>query len=103
LRETEGVIDRPWFFIYPPAGGFSSTGICAALEREDAFGINRVVQKWLSTNPLIDTPAHIPERRGALTISDIHSASDADEHIKRVGQGPEMCGVHGLNTSEAVD
>jgi len=60
------------------------TGICAAVEREDVFTVNRVVQKWLSTNPQINKPAHIPERRGALTISYIHTAGDAKEHIERV-------------------
>jgi hypothetical protein len=29
LRETESVIEQPWAFIYPPAGGFSSTTSCS--------------------------------------------------------------------------
>jgi hypothetical protein len=60
------------------------TGMCAALEHEDALALNQVVQKWLSTNPQIDMPAHIPERRGDLTITYIYSAADADEHVDRV-------------------
>ena len=60
------------------------TGMCAAIEREDVSSINQVIQKWLSTNPQIEKPAHIPERRGDLTITYIHSAADADEHIERV-------------------
>ena len=60
------------------------TGMCAALENEDTLALNQTVQKWLSTNPHIDKPAHIPEQRGDLTITYIHSAADADEHIKRV-------------------
>lgn len=60
------------------------TGMCAALEYEDPLAINQAVQKWLSANPKIDKPAEIPEQRGDLTITHIHSARDADEHIKRV-------------------
>ena len=60
------------------------TGICAALEREDALTLNQAVQRWLSTNPQVEKPAHLPERRGNLTITYIHSAADADEHIERV-------------------
>ncbi|HEU4932721.1 MAG TPA: DUF5946 family protein [Pyrinomonadaceae bacterium] len=60
------------------------TGMCAALEREDVFSVNQIVQRWLSTNPQIDKPAHLPEQRGSLTISYILNAEDTDEHIKRV-------------------
>ncbi len=61
------------------------TGICAALENdEDALALNQTVQKWLSTNPKIDKPVQIPERRGNLTIAYIQSAVDADEYGKRV-------------------
>ena len=60
------------------------TGMCAALEHEDALTLNRTVQKWLSANPKIDKPAKLPNQRGNLTIKYIHNASDADEHIVRV-------------------
>ena len=60
------------------------TGMCAALEYENTFALNQVVQRWLSTNPQINKPARIPEDRGNLTITYIHSASDTDEHVKRV-------------------
>ncbi len=60
------------------------TGIYAALEAEDALAVNQTVQKWLSTNPKIEKPARLPEQRGNLTITFIHSAVDADEHDKRV-------------------
>jgi hypothetical protein len=60
------------------------TGACAALADEDASAVNRLVQKWLSTNPLIDKPAHIPERRGGLTVMYVHAAADADEHVERI-------------------
>jgi hypothetical protein len=60
------------------------TGIYAALESEDALAVNQTVQKWLSTNPKIDKAARLPEQRGNLTITFIHSAVDADDHSKRV-------------------
>jgi hypothetical protein len=60
------------------------TGMCAALEYEDALAINHTVQKWLSTNPTIEKPAQIPAQRGKLTITYLHSAGDAEEHTSRV-------------------
>ena len=60
------------------------TGMCAALEHEDALALNQAVQKWLSTNPRVEKPLQIPDRRGDLNISYIHRAADADEHIERV-------------------
>ena len=60
------------------------TGICAAMEYENAFVVNQTVQKWLSTNPRIEKPAQIPESRGNLTITYIHTAADVEEHTRRV-------------------
>ena len=60
------------------------TGMCAALEHEDAQALNQEIQKWLSTNPQVDKPAHLPEHRGNLNITYIHGAPDADEHVNRV-------------------
>lgn len=60
------------------------TGMYAALEAEDALAINQMVQKWLSTNLKIEKPARLPEQKGNLTITSIHSAVDAEEHGKRV-------------------
>jgi hypothetical protein len=60
------------------------TGMCAAVEHEDAPALNQAVQKWLSTNPHVEKPARLPERRGDLNITYIHGAGDADEHVKRV-------------------
>ena len=60
------------------------TGICAALELENSFDTNGIVQKWLSTNPQIEKPVQLPEYRGDLTIMYIHGASNAEEHNKRV-------------------
>lgn len=60
------------------------TGMCAALEHEDALTLNQTVQRWLSTNPRIDKPQDIPELRGGLNITYIFEAPDADEHVRRV-------------------
>lgn len=60
------------------------TGIYTALEAEDALAVNKTMRKWLDSNPKIEKPARLPERRGNLTITFIHSAAGADEHIKRV-------------------
>ncbi|HEX8287546.1 MAG TPA: DUF5946 family protein [Pyrinomonadaceae bacterium] len=60
------------------------TGICAALEFNDALTVNQTVQKWLSSNPNIEKPAELPQRKGELTITFIKNAADADEHVKRV-------------------
>lgn len=60
------------------------TGIYAALETEGASAVNQTVQKWLSKNPKIDKPLHLPEQKGNLTITFIRNAADADEHARRV-------------------
>jgi hypothetical protein len=60
------------------------TGMCAALEHDDAAALNRAVQKWLSTNPHVDKPARLPERRGELNVTHVHAAPDADAHVGRV-------------------
>jgi hypothetical protein len=60
------------------------TGMCAAFEFEDTFALNQAMQKWLSTNPKIQKPAEIPNERGTLTVTYVHAAVDAEEHIKRV-------------------
>lgn len=60
------------------------TGICVALEFENALVVNQTVQRWLSTNPKVDKPVSLPKKRGNLTITFIREAGSADEHIKRV-------------------
>src|SRR5258708_15983762 len=54
------------------------TGMCAAFEYEDTLALNQTVQKWLSTNPTIAKPAQLPEQRGALTITHLGIAFEAD-------------------------
>lgn len=73
------------------------TGMCVALEYEDAPATNQVVQKWLSTNPKIEKPSRIPDRRGSLSIAYIHGAADADEHTSACASGRARCGARGLN------
>ena len=60
------------------------TGMCAAIESEEAFVVNGIVQKWLSSNPNVEKPVQLPEHRGNLTIKYIHEAADVDDHINRV-------------------
>lgn len=60
------------------------TGMCAALEYDDAPVLNRAVQRWLGTNPRVEKPARLPEFKGGLTITYIRGASDAEEHTRRV-------------------
>lgn len=60
------------------------TGICAALEYDDGRAINRAVQQWLSDNPTIEKPAHLPRQRGDLTVAHAHAAATPGEHAARV-------------------
>ena len=60
------------------------TGMCIACEYEDTQVLNQAVQKWLSTNPKIEKPVQLPAARGNLTISYVHSAIDAEQHVGRV-------------------
>jgi Family of unknown function (DUF5946) len=61
------------------------TGTCAALERDDAGPINQAVQRWLDGPKVIERPEEPPPRkRGELTIVYLYSATDAEEHVKRV-------------------
>jgi hypothetical protein len=64
------------------------TGMKAALENQNNPGkileINAVVQKWLSTNPVLSKPAQLPDKRGELKVSYVHSAANADEHLGRI-------------------
>lgn len=60
------------------------TGMCAALEHDEAPHINRAVQRWLDNSPTIQRHGKIPRFKGDLTIEHISTASDPDEHIRRV-------------------
>lgn len=60
------------------------TGVCAALAFEETQEINRAVQQWLSTNPAVEKPAHLPQQRGELTVAHVHAAATPAEHVERV-------------------
>ena len=62
------------------------TGMCAALEYDDARAINRAVQQWLSANPAVRKPPHLPDQRGDLTVAHVHAAATPEEHAARVRQ-----------------
>ena len=61
------------------------TGLCAALESDQAVAINQAVQRWLNGPKVVERPEEPPPRnRGELTIIYLYGAADADEHVKRV-------------------
>jgi hypothetical protein len=61
------------------------TGMCAAMETEDAASINRSVQQWLNGPRQIERPADIPPgERGELTITYVHDTSDPGEYLRRI-------------------
>jgi hypothetical protein len=83
------------------------TGVCAALEYEDAPDINQTVQRWLSANPSINKPARLPQDRGALTIMYVHGAADAEEHTRRVREWAQSAwdawGEHRTLAKQLID
>ena len=46
------------------------TGLCVAIEHEDAPKLNMHLQRWLSSRPVLEKPP-LPAARGALTIADV--------------------------------
>ena len=61
------------------------TGMCAAMELDDARGVNERVQRWLSGKKTIERPSEPPaSKRGELTIAHVHGAAAPDEHLARV-------------------
>jgi hypothetical protein len=61
------------------------TGMCAAIERNDARDVNEAVQRWLGGAKAIERPAEPPPlARGSLTVAHVHGAADAHEHLARV-------------------
>ena len=58
------------------------TGMCAAMESDDARAINEAVQRWLNGSKTFDRPGDPPQgKRGTLTILHVHGARDSDEHF----------------------
>jgi uncharacterized protein DUF5946 len=63
------------------------TGMCAAMEGDDAASVNQSVQQWLNGPKKIDRPADIPAgERGALTITYVHETTEPDEYLRRIQQ-----------------
>jgi hypothetical protein len=61
------------------------TGMCAAMETEQAAAINRAVQQWLNGPKPIERPADVPAgQRGAITIVDVHAVADPNEYLRRI-------------------
>lgn len=61
------------------------TGVCAALERDDAPATNRAVQQWLNGPRIIKRPSDPPMlQRGALTITYLRGATTPEDHLQRV-------------------
>jgi hypothetical protein len=61
------------------------TGLCAALDRDDAIAVNRAVVRWLDGAAPVGRPEDVPPlQRGALTIVHLHTAADPEEHVTRV-------------------
>jgi hypothetical protein len=61
------------------------TGMYAALELSASAEINRAVQQWLNGSSRFPRPGNPgPRQRGALTISHVLEAVDADDHRRRV-------------------
>ena len=61
------------------------TGMCAAMEMDDARSVNEAVQRWLSGPKTIERPSEPPgSKRGLLTVAHLHAAADADQHLTRV-------------------
>ena len=63
------------------------TGVCAAMETDEAPAINQAVQQWLNGPRKIDRPADIPAgERGSLTVCFVHDTIEADEYLRRIQQ-----------------
>jgi Family of unknown function (DUF5946) len=61
------------------------TGMCAAMENEDASSINRAVQEWLNGPTAIERPPDVPPlRRGSLTVVDVLAVQDPHAYLQRI-------------------
>jgi hypothetical protein len=61
------------------------TGMCAAMETQDAAVVNRSVQQWLGGPKQMERPADVPPgQRGELTIVHVHEALEPDEYLRRI-------------------
>jgi len=61
------------------------TGMCAAMENDDAASINRAVQEWLNGPRAIERPDDVPPgRRGDLTVVDVLAVQDPQQYLERI-------------------
>ena len=61
------------------------TGMCAAMETEQAQAINHAVQAWLNGPKGIERPADVPPaQRGKLTVVDVLAVDDPAQYLERV-------------------
>ena len=61
------------------------TGMCAAMETDQAAAINQSVQQWLNGPKQLARPLDAPPgQRGELTITYVHDTSEPDEYLRRL-------------------
>ena len=61
------------------------TGMCAAMETDQAAAINRSVQQWLNGVKSLERPLDVPPgKRGIVTIVYAHEAAEPAEYLNRV-------------------
>lgn len=62
------------------------TGMCWAMEGQDDPSISHALSRFLDGAPKLVRPEPVPpgRARGGLTIADVHSAEDSEQHIQRV-------------------
>lgn len=62
------------------------TGMCWAMEGQDDPSISNALSRFLDGTPELTRPEPVPRGgfRGELTIADVHSAGDSEQHIQRV-------------------
>ena len=65
------------------------TGICLALEYENADKQNAAVQRWLGVAPDLTKPARVLTDSAPLTVAYVLAASSPEEHTARVREWAE--------------
>lgn len=57
------------------------TGLCWALDYAASPGVGRALTRWLD-GPFADQKPALPATVGALTIAEVHGATDATDHLE---------------------
>lgn len=60
------------------------TGVCLALEHDNAALPNQAVQRWLNGDRVLTKPARLVTERASLTVAYAHAAATPEEHVARV-------------------